>query len=639
MKKNILFFTLLFTIQLLGQTKTESLELLSRSNLKLSDSLKNSYSKNDSIRNLRIVNYIGLNPSAKISFKSKNGSFYDIYDIINNKPIYYSNNNLSAAKVTKINTLHNGGSLGLNLEGQNMIVGVWDGGFALKNHVEFFDDNISLPESRVTIPQSTLPLPISDDHATHVLGTIISKGVNENAKGMAPKASAYSYNWTNDITNVTTLIQNTGLLVSNHSYGVPVVDDENVTIDSWIMGCYSSQARDWDSLHNVFPYYLMVTSAGNSGADTYAGGLAAGFDKLTMNKNAKNNLVVANANPTILPSGFVTAPINGSSSQGPTDDGRIKPDMAGDGTNLFSTFNDTDSSYITYSGTSMASPNVAGGALLLQQYYNQLNGSFMRSSTLKSVITHTAKDSGSTGPDPIFGWGLLDANKAAQLIANDANNTGAIILENSLANSNTYTANVVLSSARKLEVTLCWNDPAGIPRDNILNDSSPVLVNDLDLRITNSSNTYFPWKLNLSNISAPATTGDNIVDNIEKVEINNAIGNYTIQISHKGSLSGSNQQYSLIISGYDQVILDNLDFSKNNFSVYPNPTNSVISVDFDDNIITSYVLYDIQGREVLSENKLFNDSFDIDLSSFNSGIYLLKIATDKGDFTQKVIKN
>jgi hypothetical protein len=76
-----------------------------------------------------------------------------------------------------------------------------------------------------------------------------------------------------------------------------------------------------------------------------------------------------------------------------------------------------------------------------------------------------------------------------------------------------------------------------------------------------------------------------------------------------------------------------------NVSVYPNPTNSLISVDFDDNIITSYVLYDIQGREVLSENKLFNDSFDIDLSSFNSGIYLLKIATDKGDFTQKVIKN
>ena len=95
----------------------------------------------------------------------------------------------------------------------------------------------------------------------------------------------------------------------------------------------------------------------------------------------------------------------------------------------------------------------------------------------------------------------------------------------------------------------------------------------------------------------------------------------------------------MIISGYDQVILDNLDFSKNNFSVYPNPTNSVISVDFDDNIITSYVVYDIQGREILSENKQFSTNFDIDLSSFNSGIYLLKIATDKGYFTQKVIKN
>ena len=64
-----------------------------------------------------------------------------------------------------------------------------------------------------------------------------------------------------------------------------------------------------------------------------------------------------------------------------------------------------------------------------------------------------------------------------------------------------------------------------------------------------------------------------------------------------------------------------------------------MSVLFEDLQITGYVVYDIQGREILSKNKQFSASFDIDLSSFNSGIYLIKIATDKGDFTQKVIKN
>ena len=81
------------------------------------------------------------------------------------------------------------------------------------------------------------------------------------------------------------------------------------------------------------------------------------------------------------------------------------------------------------------------------------------------------------------------------------------------------------------------------------------------------------------------------------------------------------------------------DFDKNKFKIYPNPTNNSVSVLFEDLQITGYVVYDIQGREILSKNKQFSASFDIDLSSFNSGIYLLKIATDKGDFTQKVIKN
>ncbi|MEZ4838978.1 hypothetical protein [Flavobacterium sp.] len=62
------------------------------------------------------------------------------------------------------------------------------------------------------------------------------------------------------------------------------------------MGCYNSEAVEWDQLAYNAPYYLMVTSAGNSGGDSYSGGLMDGFDKLTMEK-CQNNLVVANANP------------------------------------------------------------------------------------------------------------------------------------------------------------------------------------------------------------------------------------------------------------------------------------------------------------------------------------------------------
>jgi hypothetical protein len=51
--------------------------------------------------------------------------------------------------------------------------------------------------------------------------------------------------------------------------------------------------------------------------------------------------------------------------------------------------------------------------------------------------------------------------------------------------------------------------------------------------------------------SAPATTGDNTVDNVEKIEINNAIPGetYTITITHKGTLQRGSQAYSLLVSG------------------------------------------------------------------------------------------
>ncbi|MEZ4838979.1 S8 family serine peptidase [Flavobacterium sp.] len=71
-----------------------------------------------------------------------------------------------------------------------------------------------------------LPNPSTIGHATHVVGTIGASGVSASAKGMAPESSIASYNWNNDLTEVTNEINSTGLLLSNHSYGVPVLNDE-----------------------------------------------------------------------------------------------------------------------------------------------------------------------------------------------------------------------------------------------------------------------------------------------------------------------------------------------------------------------------------------------------------------------------
>ena len=65
----------------------------------------------------------------------------------------------------------------------------------------------------------------------------------------------------------------------------------------------------------------------------------------------------------------------------------------------------------------MASPNIAGSMLLLQQHYNDKNGVFMRAATLKGLSLHTADDAGSIGPDPSFGWGLMNTMAAANTIS------------------------------------------------------------------------------------------------------------------------------------------------------------------------------------------------------------------------------
>ncbi|MFN3316012.1 MAG: fibronectin type III domain-containing protein, partial [Raineya sp.] len=172
---------------------------------------------------------------------------------------------------------------------------------------------------------------------------------------------------------------------------------------------------------------------------------------------------------------------------------------------------------------------------------------------LRGLVCHTADEAGAApGPDYRFGWGLLNAEKAANVISQ--RNVSSIIDERTLANNGTYTLNVTaLNSSTPLEVTIAWNDPAGTPLpSNTLNSTSPRLVNDLDVRVTYNSTTFTPWILDPANPANGATNGDNIRDNIEKIVINNPVAGatYTITVSHKGTLQGSNPQpYSLIVTG------------------------------------------------------------------------------------------
>ncbi|MDW3196908.1 MAG: S8 family serine peptidase [Cytophagales bacterium] len=461
----------------------------------------------------------------------------------NGKLFYYVTDNVDAAVSTRTNFLNSGGGLGLNLDGQGMTAYVWDGGAVRATHQEFDGAGGNNRASQIDGATS------QSSHATHVTGTIIASGFQAAAKGMATYAQSSNSDWNSDLAEMTTAAAN-GMLLSNHSYGFGWRNQfGQVQLPAYYGGAYIAESRDVDEIMYNAPFYLMVSSAGNDGDDNTANSSPlegnSSFDKLNAYKTSKNNLVVAAANDvSVNPDGTINGvSITNFSSEGPTDDYRIKPDITGNGAGVYSAVASSNSAYSSYNGTSMSAPNVTGSLLLLQQHYNNLNGAFMRSSTLKALALHTADDGGITGPDAIYGWGLLNAKAAAETI--NENGTDAIIDELTLSQGGSYSI-TVNATGGPLLASICWTDPAGTINTGTINLSTPVLVNDLDIRVTQGGSTYFPYALTGVNSNAQQ---DNIVDPYERVDIANASGSYTITVTHKGNLSSGSQAFSLVVTG------------------------------------------------------------------------------------------
>lgn len=612
-------------------------------------------------RKIRVHSFLLNNPNVKATLVNDGVKIMHIYDVLNGKPIYRSTDNFEAAKATKTAELWVGGSMGLDLDGTGMTVGVWDGGPADNNHAEF--QNSTDTDTRVTIIDAAVVDGDSgfSSHGTHVTGTISAKGVNPNAKGMASNISVKSYNWTNDESEMIAAVNaaTNPIILSNHSYGVPIDQDGGTQLDATFIGAYTQDAFDIDNITRNNPKYLPVFSAGNNGQTSYTGGMLPGYDKLTNDKNAKNSLIVANANPTAVEQPLFSGNyeltnlvINQSSSQGPTDDLRIKPDIAGDGSSLFSpTPNDT---YSTLSGTSMSSPNTTGTLALLQQYYNQLRGEYMNSATLKALVCHTAiDDNAAIGPDPKFGWGFLNAREAAQTLT-DADDSQAVVDELTLDQGATYTFTFNAQAGEKLSATICWTDMPGNIANGAANDPTPRLVNDLDLRISDGTTTFLPWKLDFSGSAFTNSKGDNIVDNIERVDIDVPVsGMYTLTVSHKGMLQGTvggpfdpqSQDFSLIITGNNLTLsVDENDLARK-LAVYPNPSNGTFTITFESNLnsVNNDVkvdVYDLQGRLVYNNNysntsSIFKET--ITMENARAGVYMVNISEGNRTTSHKLV--
>lgn len=321
------------------------------------------------------------------------------------------------------------------------------------------------------------------------------------------------------------------------------------------------------------------------------------YDTVASPSTAKNVLTVGACEDVYYTSGGTflgfgpgahAVPANFSGA-GPTDDGRVKPDLVAVGTTDFLirdalglttlingeltavlTAPDADSN-IDYEflaiGTSFAAPAVTGAlGLVLERRAELFPGlppaEAWRGSTLKAIAINTCDDVGAEGPDYRMGYGIINARRA--VLAVDADHElgrGALIKEFSLEPSEPVTWVVHSDGTEAIAATLAWSDPPGPALTSITGPDAqdPMLVNNLDLKIeylgADTSTTpppppvatYLPWVLDpdLTNKSAAvraqtATRGVDNRNNVEKVSITTpAPGRYRITVTHSGGLSGN----------------------------------------------------------------------------------------------------
>ncbi len=505
---------------------------------------------------------------------TRDGKLWSLQGIERGLPFYYlALNNTDAAITTRTDSVqHYAGG------GSGFTIGLWDGDAPRTTHQELAG-RVVWGDSKTLIP---------DDHATHVAGTMIASGVRAQARGMAPEASIRAFQWDDDLAEMASEAAK-GLLVSNHSYGLIrgwvdlgswywFGDTAISEVEDYGFGFYSESARELDELLCAAPNYLVVSSAGNDRNDSVPAGTShyyydsrygawrrsttvrdndgapLGYDCLPNGQSlAKNALLVGAVKPVLDYTGPASVEMTPYSSWGPTDDGRIKPDICGDGWAVYSSVAASDTSYQYYYGTSMSSPNVCGSLGLLQDYHRDTRyGVPMRAATLRALAIHTAREAGpAPGPDYSYGWGLLDAYAAFRLIEADLDSRLGLVEELTLVEDSPAEFYYLCDGTEpELRMTIAWTDPPGTPPAPALDPPDRMLVNDLDLRVEKDGFIFEPWTLDPLDPSAPAARGDNAVDNVEQVLIENPeAGIYVVRISNDGALRGGSQDFSLVVSG------------------------------------------------------------------------------------------
>jgi hypothetical protein len=130
-----------------------------------------------------------------------------------------------------------------------------------------------------------------------------------------------------------------------------------------------------------------------------------------------------------------------------------------------------------------------------------------------------------------------------------------------------------------------------------------------------------------------------------KVAVSNSntdIGAISLQLKNDSDIKDIAGN-SIVLSEFEAYFLDNEVLSTedisilNNFSMYPNPTTNFVKIRLEEGVLKQILLYSLNGKNVFEKKSNQQESV-IDIHQLNTGIYIVKIISNKGSFTKKLIK-
>jgi len=454
--------------------------------------------------------------------------------------------NSNASRISNIDTVQSLFS-GISLTGAGEVIGVSDTGLDA-NHIDF-EGRLRNPIYNQFGPDSS-GADTNSGHGTHVTATLLGGGLGDsNTTGMAPDATFHFYQL--EVDNTGTLAR-WGSLYEMFSHSR--LNGASIQTNSWgsesQLGQYTADSRSVDEFVSDHPDFLVLFSAG----DMESLGV-------TPPSTAKNALSVG-ASTTGSFDSIAPGQTFDASSQGPTLDGRIKPDIVAPGVMICSARAEEAASasggpcsqsthsdgitplYMTENGSSMATPIVSGAAAITRQYLREGQGiSAPRSDLIRAILLNGADDLGQPNiPNYAEGWGQLNLSNSLNPVYGDENLTVLFDYERQLFPGHSFIYTFDVSEGGGLDATLTWNDREG---SSTTNHSATTLVNDLDLIITSPDGTTYLGNNFVSGFSDQGGSPDRL-NNVERIRLPSAqSGVWTVEIGHAG---GFLQDFSLVFS-------------------------------------------------------------------------------------------